>query len=90
MSRPRPRANQRPDAAGLVGAAVETDVLFYRRRISEELAAAERAITGAARARHFQLIDAFVARLEVIGEKLPISRDELERLRREDIESRVA
>jgi hypothetical protein len=59
---------------------MEPDVVFYRRRIAEELAAAERAITSAGRLRHLQLIDGFLVHLERIGERLPIARDELAKL----------
>lgn len=62
---------------------MEPDVLYYRRRISEELAAADRAITAAARLRRLQVIDAYLGHLERIGERLPISRDELATLKAE-------
>ena len=42
---------------------MESDVRFYRRRANEELAAANRAITAAARDRRMQLADAFLDRL---------------------------
>jgi hypothetical protein len=45
---------------------LESDVRFYRRRASEELAAANRAITAAARDRRLQLADAFLQRLRAI------------------------
>jgi hypothetical protein len=69
---------------------VEADVVYYRRRISEELRAAERAITSAGRSRHLELIDAFLVRLESIGERLPISRDELARLKAASTSSTIA
>jgi hypothetical protein len=69
---------------------VEADVVYYRRRILEELKAADRAITGAARLRHLQLVDAFLVRLESTGERLPISRDELARLKAASTTSTVA
>jgi hypothetical protein len=62
---------------------VEPDYLFYRRRIAEELAAAERAITGAGQLRHFELIGTFLSHLERLGEPLPMSRDELAKLKAE-------
>jgi hypothetical protein len=62
---------------------MEPDVVYYRRRISDELGAAKRAITGAARMRRLQIIDAYLAHLERIGERLPISRDELSKLKAE-------
>ena len=60
---------------------MEPDVLYYRRRISEELSGAERAVTGAARLRRLQLIEAYLTRLETIGERPPISKDEIARLK---------
>jgi hypothetical protein len=42
---------------------LESDVRFYRRRATEELAAANRAVTQAARDRRMQLADAFLQRL---------------------------
>jgi hypothetical protein len=60
---------------------MEPDVLYYRRRISEELAAADRAVTGAARLRRLQLIEAYLEHLETIGERLPVSKDELTKLK---------
>jgi len=69
---------------------MEPDTLYYQRRITEELAAARRAVTGAARLRHFQLIEAFAARLEALGYPAPIAKDELERLKADCAESAVA
>ncbi|HKX90915.1 MAG TPA: hypothetical protein VJM15_00605 [Sphingomicrobium sp.] len=42
---------------------MESDVRFYRRRANEEMAAAGRAVTPAARDRRMQLADAFLERL---------------------------
>jgi hypothetical protein len=42
---------------------VEPDARFYRRRASEELEAAQRAVTPAARDRRIQLARAFLNRL---------------------------
>jgi hypothetical protein len=69
---------------------VEANVVYYRRRVSEELRAAERAITEAGRLRHLELVDAFLSRLESIGERPPISRDQLARLKAEATGSPVA
>jgi hypothetical protein len=43
---------------------VESDARFYRRRATEELAAASRAVTPAARDRRMQLAQLFLDRLE--------------------------
>ncbi len=43
---------------------MEPDTRFYRRRASEELAAASRAVTEAARDRRMQLAEVFLRRLK--------------------------
>jgi hypothetical protein len=43
---------------------VESDDRFYRRRATEELAAANRAVTQAARDRRIQLAQSFLSRLD--------------------------
>jgi hypothetical protein len=43
---------------------MESDERFYRRRAAEELAAASRAVTDAARERRVQLAHAFLERLK--------------------------
>ncbi len=43
---------------------VESDIRYYQRRAREEMVAADRAITEAARQRRLQLVDMFVRRLE--------------------------
>jgi len=43
---------------------VESDVRFFRRRANEELAAASRAVTDAARDRRTQLANAFLAKVQ--------------------------
>ena len=43
---------------------MESDARFYRRRATEELAAASRAVTPAARDRRMQLAQLFLNRLE--------------------------
>lgn len=43
---------------------MESDARFYRRRANEELAAANRAVTEAARERRVQLAGAFLERLK--------------------------
>lgn len=49
---------------------VESDARFYRRRASEELAAASRAVTAAARDRRMQLAQLFLSRLEGMDEAM--------------------
>ena len=43
---------------------MESDERFYRRRAAEELAAASRAVTNAARERRVQLANVFLDRLK--------------------------
>ena len=44
--------------------AIESDARFFRRRAAEETAAADRAVTQAARDRRLQLAQSFIFRLE--------------------------
>ncbi len=46
---------------------MESDVRFYRRRASEELAAASRAVTQAARERRMIMAEIFLDRLKALG-----------------------
>ena len=46
---------------------MESDVRFYRRRASEELAAAGRAVTDAARERRMMMAGIFLERLKALG-----------------------
>ncbi|MES2326509.1 MAG: hypothetical protein V4499_04155 [Pseudomonadota bacterium] len=45
---------------------METDQRYFRRRASEELAAARRAVTDAARERRLMLADSFLERLKTV------------------------
>jgi hypothetical protein len=45
---------------------MESDVRFFRRRANEELAAAQRAVTDAARARRLVLAETFLERLKAV------------------------
>ena len=60
--------------------AVESDIRYYRRRACEELAAAERAITEAARDRRLQLVDVYLAHLKELDVPSPFDDDDSERL----------
>ena len=46
---------------------MESDVRFYRRRASEEMAAASRAVTEAARERRMMMAGVFLERLKILG-----------------------
>ena len=45
---------------------MESDIRFYRRRASEELAAAGRAVTESARARRMMMAGVFLERLKAL------------------------
>lgn len=53
---------------------VESDIRYYRRRASEEMAAANRAVTDAARQRRLQLVDLYVGRLEALNAPSPFGK----------------
>ena len=50
---------------------VESDVRYYRRRACEEMGAARRAVTEAARERRLQLVDLYLQRLAALKEPSP-------------------
>ena len=52
---------------------MESDIRYYRRRAHEEMAAATRAVTDAARGRRLQLVDLYVQRLEALAAPNPFS-----------------
>lgn len=47
------------------------DIRFYRRRAHEEMAAATRAVTEAARQRRLQLVELYVQHLEELDQPNP-------------------
>ena len=49
---------------------MESDARFYRRRATEELAAANRAVTQAARERRMQLAQVFLDRLHTCDDAM--------------------
>jgi len=59
---------------------VESDIRFFRRRANEELAAADRAVTEAARERRIQLAGAFLQRLKSIETQAMLSDREMQAL----------
>ena len=68
-------------AASIGEGLVESDVRFFRRRASEEMAAAGRAVTDAARERRMLLARVFLQRVEELeargvesGRELTLSR----------------
>jgi len=56
---------------------VESDIRYYRRRACEEMAAATRAVTEAARDRRLQLVDMYLQHLKSLNAPSPFeeSRD---------------
>jgi len=60
---------------------MESDARYYRRRAVEELAAADRAVTSAARDRRLQLVGLYLDRLRELDEPSPFNERELMRRR---------
>ena len=58
---------------------MESDARYYRRRAVEELAAADRAVTSAARERRLQLVGLYLDRLRELDEPSPFNERELMR-----------
>ena len=52
---------------------MESDVRYYRRRAVEEMAAASRAVTDAARERRIQLVSLYIERLRQLNEPSPLT-----------------
>lgn len=63
--------------AGRQGGRMDSDPRYYWRRACEEMAAALRAVTPAARARHEQLLRMFMDRLKEINAPCPFTDSEL-------------
>ena len=59
---------------------MESDVRFYRRRANEELAAADRAVTPAARERRIQLAGSVLQRLKAVEAQAMLSEREIQAL----------
>jgi hypothetical protein len=55
---------------------VESDIRYYRRRACEEMAAASRAVTDAARERRLQLVDLFVEHLRALDAPSPFDESD--------------
>jgi len=58
---------------------VESDIRYYRRRACEEMAAATRAVTEAARDRRLQLVDLYVERLKALDAPNPFDEGDIAR-----------
>jgi hypothetical protein len=58
---------------------VESDIRYYNRRAWEELSAASRAVTEAARERRLQLVDLYVRRLTALEAPRPFTKRDVDR-----------
>ena len=56
---------------------MESDIRFYRRRACEEMAAASRAVTNAARLRRLQLVETYIQHLKELKAPSPYSELEM-------------
>jgi hypothetical protein len=56
---------------------VESDIRYYRRRAHEEMAAASRAVTDAARVRRLQLVETYVEHLKAMKAPIPFSEHDM-------------
>ena len=56
---------------------METDVRYYRRRACEEMSAATRAVTPAARDRRLHLVGIYLDRLKAMNAPSPFEYDKL-------------
>ena len=56
---------------------VETDIRYYRRRACEEMSAASRAVTSAARDRRLYLVNVYLERLRALNAPAPFDDDQL-------------
>lgn len=54
---------------------MESDIRYYRRRAYEEMSAAGRAVTDAARQRRLQLVDMYVQHLKALNEPDPFDEE---------------
>jgi hypothetical protein len=61
---------------------IESNARYYRRRACEEMGAAKRAVTEAARERRLQLVDLYLQRLAALQEPSPFDELALGRTRR--------
>jgi len=61
---------------------VESDIRYYRRRAHEEMAAASRAVTDAARVRRLQLVETYVEHLKAMKAPSPFSDQDMAQARR--------
>jgi hypothetical protein len=56
---------------------LETDIRYYRRRACEEMSAASRAVTSAARDRRLHLVNVYLERLKELNAPSPFDESQL-------------
>jgi hypothetical protein len=56
---------------------VETDIRYYRRRACEELSAASRAVTPAARDRRLYMVNIYLERLKALNAPPPFDEGQI-------------
>ncbi|HEU0311125.1 MAG TPA: hypothetical protein VFR36_07910 [Sphingomicrobium sp.] len=56
---------------------MESDIRYYRRRACEEMAAASRAVTDAARERRLALVETYVQHLRALKAPSPFSEHDI-------------
>lgn len=61
---------------------METDIRYYRRRACEEMSAASRAVTAAARDRRLQLVGVYLERLRALDAPAPFDEEQLSVMQR--------
>ena len=61
---------------------METDIRYYRRRACEEMSAATRAVTPAARERRLQMVRRYLDHLKALNAPLPFDEQHFAGLRR--------
>ena len=69
---------------------METDIRYYRRRAYEEMSAASRAVTDAARDRRLQLVGVYLERLQALNAPCPFDERQLAELRHVEAGSKAA
>ena len=60
---------------------MESDIRYYRRRAHEEMAAASRAVTDAARVRRLQLVETYIDHLKSMKAPSPFSDQDMAQAR---------
>lgn len=60
---------------------LETDIRYYRRRACEEMSAASRAVTPAARDRRLHLVNVYLERLKALNAPPPFDEGQLAAMR---------